>query len=67
MKDTITEIFFFPEEDLRNFHYDTYKFGGLRFFLELAIFLAVKLGVDNPKSCIIFSGCVESFLWKSKD
>ena len=47
MKDTITEFFFFPEVDLRDFHYDTYKFGGLRFFLELAVFLfAVKLGVE---------------------
>jgi hypothetical protein len=38
MKDTITEFFFFSEEDLRVFHYDTHKFGGLRFFLELAVF-----------------------------
>ena len=55
MKDTITEIFFFSEEDLGDFHYDRHKFGGLRFFLELAVFLAVKRGVDNPKSCISFS------------
>jgi hypothetical protein len=54
MKDTIIEFFFFSEEDLRDFHYDTHKFGGLRFFLELAFFLAVKLGVDNPKSGISF-------------
>ncbi|RCV65119.1 hypothetical protein C5S53_05440, partial [Methanophagales archaeon] len=54
MKDTITEFFFFSEEDLKDFHYDSYKFGGLRFFLELAVFLAVKVGIDNPKSCISF-------------
>jgi hypothetical protein len=38
MKDTITEFFFFSEEDLGDFHYDTHKFGRLRFFLELAVF-----------------------------
>ena len=38
MKDTITEFFFFSEDDLVDFHYDTHKFGGLRFFLELAVF-----------------------------
>jgi hypothetical protein len=37
-QDRITEFFFFSEEDLRVFHYDTHKFGGLRFFLELAVF-----------------------------
>jgi hypothetical protein len=37
-KDTIREFFFFSEEDLRDFQYDTHKFGGLRFFLELAVF-----------------------------
>jgi hypothetical protein len=62
MKDRITEFFFFSEEDLENFHYDTHKFGGLRFFLELAVFLAVKLGVDNPKSCISFFRMCQKFL-----
>ena len=38
MNYTITEFFFFSEEDLGDFHYDTHKFGELRFFLELAIF-----------------------------
>jgi len=54
MKQKITEFFFFSEEDLGDFSYDTYKFSGLRFFLELAIFLAVKRDIDNPKSCISF-------------
>jgi hypothetical protein len=62
MKDTITEFFFFSEEDLGDFHYDTHKFGGLRFFLELAVFLAVKLGADNPKSCISFFRMCRKFL-----
>jgi hypothetical protein len=30
------EYFFFLEEELGEFSYDTYKFGGLRFFLKLA-------------------------------
>ena len=67
MKEEITEFFFFSEEDLRDFYYDTHDFCGLRFFLELVIFLAVMLGVGNPKSCISFSGCVGSFLRESKD
>jgi hypothetical protein len=63
MKDTNTEFFFFfSEEDLGDFHDDTHKFGGLRFFLELAVFLAVKLGVDNPKSCISFFRVCRKFL-----
>jgi hypothetical protein len=62
MKDTITEFFFFSEDDLRDFHYDTHKFGGLRFFLELAVFLAVKLGIDNPKSGISFFRMCRKFL-----
>ena len=62
MKDTITEFFFFSEEDLGDFHYGTHKFGGLRFFLELAVFLAVKLGVDNPKSSISFFRMCRKFL-----
>ena len=33
MKDTITEFFFFSEDDFGDFHYDTRKFDGLRFFL----------------------------------
>nr|CBH37187.1 hypothetical membrane protein [uncultured archaeon] len=63
MKDTIAEFFFFSEEDLRDFHYDTHKFGGLRFFLELAVFfLAVKLGIVNPKSGISFFRMCRKFL-----
>jgi hypothetical protein len=62
MKEKITDFFFFSEEDLGDFHYDTYKFGGLRFFLELAIFLAVKIGIDNPKSCICFFRMCRKFL-----
>ena len=62
MKEEITEFFFFSEEDLRDFYYDTHDFGGLRFFLELVIFLAVKLGVGNPKSCIIFFRLCRKFL-----
>jgi hypothetical protein len=34
----------------------------LRFFLELAVFLAVKLGVDNPKSGISFFRMCRKFL-----
>jgi hypothetical protein len=64
MKDTITEFFFFSEEDLRDFHYDTHKFGGLRFFLELAVFLAVKLDIDNPKNGISFFRMCRKFLVK---
>ena len=62
MKDRITEFFFFSEEDLGDFHYDTHKFGGLRFFLELAIFLVVKLDVDNSKSGISFFRMCRTFL-----
>ncbi len=62
MKDTVTEFFFFSEEDLSDFHYDTHKFGGLRFFLELAVFLAVKVGIDNPKSGISFFRMCRKFL-----
>ena len=52
MEDVIE--YFFSKEGLGEFSYDTYKFGGLRFFLELAIFLANKLEIKNPKSCISF-------------
>ena len=45
-----------------DFSYDRYKFGGLRFFLELAIFLAVKLGIENPKSSISFFRLCRGFL-----
>jgi hypothetical protein len=63
MKDTITEFFFFSEEDLWDFHYDTHKFGGLRFFLVFGVFfLAVKLGIDNPKSSINFFRMCRKFL-----
>jgi hypothetical protein len=54
MKQSTTENFYFSKKDLSDFNYETSKFGGLRFFLELAIFLAVKLGTNNPKSCIMF-------------
>lgn len=62
MKENAMDYFFFSEEDLDDFSYDTYKFGGLRFFLELAIFLAKKLGIDNPKSCISFFRMGRCFL-----
>jgi hypothetical protein len=52
------------KKDLNDFHYETHKFGGLRFFLELAIFLAVKLGANNPKSCIIFFRMCRDYLGK---
>ena len=55
MKQKITGFFFFSKDDLGDFSYGTYKFGVLRLFLELALFLAVKLGIDNSKSCISFS------------
>ena len=58
----ITEFFFFSEDDLRDFSYETYNFGGLRFFLELAIFLAVKLAIDNPKSVTSFFRLCRDFL-----
>jgi hypothetical protein len=45
VKEKISDFFSFSEDDLGDFCYNTYKFGGLRFFLELAIFLAVKLTV----------------------
>ena len=64
IKDTITEFFFFSEEDLRDFHYDTYKFGGLHFFLELAVFLVVKEGISNPKNRISFFRRFRKFLVK---
>jgi hypothetical protein len=44
MNDTITEFFFFSEENLGDFHYDTHKFGGLHFFLELAVFFGGETG-----------------------
>ena len=44
------------------FSYGTYKFGGLRFFLELIIFLAEKLGIENPKSGISFFRMCREFL-----
>ena len=62
MKQKITEFFFLSEDDLGDFRYNTYKFGGLRFFLELAIFLAVKRDLDNPKSCISFFRLCRGFL-----
>jgi len=62
VKQKITEFFFFSEDDLGDFSYDTYKFGGLRFFLELAIFLAVKRDIENSKSCISFFRLCRGFL-----
>ena len=62
MEERIIEYFFFSEEDLGEFSYETYKFGGLRFFLELAIFLAKKLGLENPESCISFFRMIRGFL-----
>ena len=56
------EYFFFSEEELGEFSYETYKFGGLRFFLELAIFLAKKLGLENPEIGISFFRMVRGFL-----
>ena len=55
-----------PREGLvADLDYDTHKFGGLRFFLELAVFLAVKQGIYNPKSCIsFFFGMCRKFLVK---
>jgi hypothetical protein len=54
-----------PREGLvADLDYDTHKFGGLRFFLELAVFLAVKLGIDSPKSGISFFGMCRKFLAK---
>jgi hypothetical protein len=61
------ELFFFSKKDLSDFQYETYKFGGLRFFLELAIFLAVKSGTNNPKSCIIFFRMCRDYLEKIED
>jgi len=58
------EFFFFSKKDLSDFQYETYKFGGLRFFLELAIFLAVKSGTNNPKSCILFFRMCRDYLGK---
>jgi hypothetical protein len=62
-----TPEFFFSEKDLSDFHYETHKFGGLRFFLELAIFLAVKSGTNNPKSCILFFRMCRDYLVKIED
>jgi hypothetical protein len=67
MKQSTTEFFFFSKKDLSDFNYGTYKFGGLRFFLELAIFLAVKSGTKNPKSCIVFFRMCRDYLEKIKD
>ncbi len=47
---------------IEGFSYRTYKFGGLRFFLELVIFLAEKMGIKNPKSCISFFRMCREFL-----
>jgi hypothetical protein len=54
MEQTTPNFFFFSKKDLNDFHYETHKFDGLRFFLELAIFLAVKLGANNIKLISIF-------------
>jgi hypothetical protein len=67
MEQSNPDYFFFSKKDLDDFHYETYKFGGLRFFLELAIFLAVKLGTNNPKSCIIFFRMCRDYLEKIED
>jgi hypothetical protein len=67
MKQSTTENFFFSKKDLSEFNYETYKFGGLRFFLELAIFLAVKSGTNNPKSCILFFRMCRDYLGKIED
>ena len=64
MEQSNPDYFFFSKKDLDDFHYETYKFGGLRFFLELALFLAVKLGTNNPKSCIIFFRMCRDYLEK---
>jgi hypothetical protein len=60
------EIIFdsFSKKDLSDFQYEKYKFGGLRFFLELAIFFAVKLGTNNPRSCIVFFRMCRDYLEK---
>ena len=62
MKQEVITFFSFSKDDLEGFSYGTYKFGGLRFFLELVIFLAVKLCIDNPKSCISFFRMCRKFL-----
>lgn len=67
MKQSTTEFFFFSKKDLSDFNYGTYKFGGLRFFLELAIFLSVKSGINNPKSCIVFFRLCRDYLEKIQD
>lgn len=67
MEQSIPDIFFFSKKDLNDFQYGTYKFGGLRFFLELAIFLAVKSGTNNPKSCIMFFRMCRDYLEKIGD
>jgi hypothetical protein len=53
-----------PEVISPYFQYEKYKFGGLRFFLELAIFFAVKLGTNNPRSCIVFFRMCRDYLEK---
>jgi len=67
MEKSKPDYFFFSKKDLSDFNYGTYKFGGLRFFLELAIFLAVKSGTNNPKSCIIFFRLCRDYLEKIQD
>lgn len=67
MEQTTPNFFFFSKKDLTGFHYETYKFGGLRFFLELALFLAAKSGANNPKSCIIFFRMCRDYLGKIED
>lgn len=64
MEKTNPDYFFFSKKDFSDFQYETFKFGGLRFFLELAIFLAVKSGTNNPKSCILFFRMCRDYLGK---
>ncbi len=64
MEQYAPNFFFFSKKNLDDFHYGTYKFGGLRFFLELAIFLGSKSVTNNPKSCIIFFRMCRDYLVK---
>lgn len=67
MKESTPDIFFFSKKGLSDFQYETYKFGRLRFFLELAIFLTIKSCTNNPKSCIIFFRMCRDYLEKIED
>ena len=62
MDKSTQEFFFFSKKDFSDFNYETYKFGGLRFFLEIAIFLAVKSEPNNPKSCILLFRMCRDYL-----